>query len=99
MTAEKALTRKSRIIRNPRLKSFFPPERHFDFVTAGWPVARGLWNFPQQHFYARTETIVLRLDGTGPLYQQVCRAFRGEILSRALAPGERVPSTAPLPNL
>jgi GntR family transcriptional regulator / MocR family aminotransferase len=39
---------------------------------------------------------VLRLDGIGPLYQQVCRAFRNEILSRALAPGERVPSTRAL---
>jgi GntR family transcriptional regulator/MocR family aminotransferase len=42
---------------------------------------------------------VLRLDGTGPLYQQVCRAVRNEIQSRALAPGERVPSTRALANL
>jgi hypothetical protein len=34
MRAEKARTRKSRIIRNPRLKSFFSSERNFDFVTA-----------------------------------------------------------------
>jgi GntR family transcriptional regulator / MocR family aminotransferase len=63
---------------------------------SGWPFARVLWSFPQQHCYAKTETIVLRLDGSGPLYQQVCRAFRNEILSRALAPGERVPSTRAL---
>jgi len=58
----------------------------------------GLWSFPQQRFYAKSETIVLRLDGIGPLYQQVYRAFRNEILSRTLAPGERVPSTRALAN-
>lgn len=42
---------------------------------------------------------MLQLDGTGPLYQQVYRAFRHEILSRALAPGERVPSTRSLSDL
>ena len=42
---------------------------------------------------------MLELDGTGPLYQQVYRAFRSEILSRALAPGERVPSTRALADL
>jgi GntR family transcriptional regulator / MocR family aminotransferase len=42
---------------------------------------------------------VLQLDGTGPLYQQIYRGFRNEILSRALAPGERVPSTRALSNL
>src|SRR5579871_1143466 len=40
-----------------------------------------------------------KLDGAGPLYQQVYRAFRNEILSRALAPGERVPSTRTLAGL
>src|SRR5579862_6368939 len=43
--------------------------------------------------------IVLRLDGTGRLYQQVYRALRGEILSGRLASGERVPSTREIANL
>lgn len=42
---------------------------------------------------------MLRLDGAGPLYQQICRAFRGEILARNLTPGERVPSTRALADL
>ena len=42
---------------------------------------------------------MLQLDGTGPLYQQIYRGFRNEILSRTLAPGERVPSTRALSNL
>jgi GntR family transcriptional regulator / MocR family aminotransferase len=42
---------------------------------------------------------VLQLDGTGPLYHQVYRAFRDEILNRNLAPGERVPSTRELSGL
>jgi len=42
---------------------------------------------------------VLRLDGIGPLYQQICGAFRDEILSRSLAPGDRVPSTRALADL
>src|ERR1700694_2322743 len=44
-------------------------------------------------FLCLNRYIMLQLDGTGPLYQQVCRAFRNEILSRTLTPGERVPST------
>jgi len=36
------------------------------------------------------------LDGAGPLYQQVYRALRAEILSRRLAPGARLPSTRAL---
>jgi GntR family transcriptional regulator/MocR family aminotransferase len=36
---------------------------------------------------------MLRLDGTGRLYQQVYRALRDEILSGRLAAAERVPST------
>ena len=44
-------------------------------------------------------SIVLELDGTGPLYLQIYRAFRNEILSRTLAPGERVPSTRALADL
>src|SRR5437660_496725 len=32
----------------------------------------------------------------GPLYRQIYRAFRNDILTRALAPGERVPSTRAL---
>ncbi len=42
---------------------------------------------------------MLHLDGTGPLYQQVCRAVREEVLTRNLAPGERVPSTRALASL
>jgi GntR family transcriptional regulator/MocR family aminotransferase len=42
---------------------------------------------------------MLQLDGTGPRYQQICRSFRTEILSRAIAPGERVPSTRALAGL
>ena len=42
---------------------------------------------------------MLHLDGTGPLYQQVCRAVREEILTRSLGPGERVPSTRSLASL
>jgi len=36
------------------------------------------------------------LDGDGPLYQQIYRALRVEILSRRLAPGARLPSTRAL---
>jgi GntR family transcriptional regulator / MocR family aminotransferase len=42
---------------------------------------------------------VLQLDGTGPLYHQVYRAFRKDILSGTLLPGERVPSTRALADL
>jgi GntR family transcriptional regulator / MocR family aminotransferase len=42
---------------------------------------------------------VLQLDGMGPLYRQIYRAFRNDILTRALPPGERVPSTRVLANL
>jgi GntR family transcriptional regulator / MocR family aminotransferase len=42
---------------------------------------------------------VLQLDGMGPLYRQIYRAFRNDILTRALAPGERVPSTRALADL
>src|SRR5262249_11958580 len=44
-------------------------------------------------------SIMLQLDGTGPLHQQIYRAFRNEILSGVLAPGERVPSTRTLADL
>jgi hypothetical protein len=44
-------------------------------------------------------SIMLQLDGTGPLHQQIYRAFRNEILSGGLAPGERVPSTRTLADL
>jgi GntR family transcriptional regulator/MocR family aminotransferase len=44
-------------------------------------------------------TIVLRIDGTGRLYQQVYRALREEILSGRLASGERVPSTREIANI
>ena len=42
---------------------------------------------------------MLQVDGNGPLYQQIYRAFRKEILTRALAPGERVPSSRALADL
>src|SRR5687767_15440548 len=42
---------------------------------------------------------MLQLDGTGPLHRQIYRAFRNEILSGTLAPGERVPSTRVLAAL
>jgi DNA-binding transcriptional MocR family regulator len=42
---------------------------------------------------------MLQLDGMGPLYRQIYRAFRNEILTRALAPGERVPSSRALADL
>jgi GntR family transcriptional regulator / MocR family aminotransferase len=42
---------------------------------------------------------VLQLDGTGPLYRQIYRAFRNDILTRTLPPGERVPSTRALADL
>jgi GntR family transcriptional regulator/MocR family aminotransferase len=38
----------------------------------------------------------LKLDGNGPLYRQVYRALRAAILSRRVAPGERLPSTRAL---
>src|SRR5262245_10122749 len=44
-------------------------------------------------------SIMLQLDGTGLLHQQIYRAFRNEILSGGLAPGERVPSTRALADL
>src|SRR5262249_51227838 len=44
-------------------------------------------------------SIVLQLDGMGPLYRQIYRAFRNDILTRALPPGERVPSTRALAAL
>jgi GntR family transcriptional regulator/MocR family aminotransferase len=47
----------------------------------------------------QNRTIVLQLDGTGRLYQQLYRALRGEILSGRLASGERVPSTREIANL
>src|SRR5262252_3422820 len=42
---------------------------------------------------------MLQLDGNGSLHQQIYRAFRNEILSGVLAPGERVPSTRALADL
>jgi Bacterial regulatory proteins, gntR family len=44
-------------------------------------------------------SIVLQLDGMGPLYRQIYRAFRNDILTRVLVPGERVPSTRVLADL
>jgi GntR family transcriptional regulator/MocR family aminotransferase len=37
-----------------------------------------------------------RLDGAGPLYSQIYRALRAEILARRLAPATRLPSTRAL---
>src|SRR5690242_19636581 len=45
------------------------------------------------------DSTMLHLDGTGPLYQQVCRTVREEILTGSLAPGERVLSTRSLASL
>jgi GntR family transcriptional regulator / MocR family aminotransferase len=50
-------------------------------------------------FLCWNRSIVLQLDGAGSLYQQVYRAFRDEVLSRTMAPGERVPSTRALAHL
>jgi GntR family transcriptional regulator/MocR family aminotransferase len=47
----------------------------------------------------QNSAIVLQLDGTGRLYQQIYRALRGEILSGRLASGERIPSTREIANL
>ena len=41
---------------------------------------------------------MLRLDKQGPLYGQVYRALRAEILTGALAPGARAPATRSLAN-
>jgi GntR family transcriptional regulator/MocR family aminotransferase len=40
--------------------------------------------------------MLLRLDGKGAAYRQIYRALRGQILSRRLSPGARVPSTRAL---
>jgi GntR family transcriptional regulator / MocR family aminotransferase len=50
-------------------------------------------------FLYLNRSIVLQLDGRGSLYRQIYRAFRNEILTRTLAPGERVPSTRALVDL
>jgi len=41
-------------------------------------------------------TVPFALDDAGPLYQQVYRALRSEILAQSLAPGARLPSTRAL---
>jgi GntR family transcriptional regulator/MocR family aminotransferase len=38
-------------------------------------------------------TMLVPLDGEGPLYRQIYRVLRGEILARRLRPGDRLPST------
>jgi len=43
-----------------------------------------------------TSTIMFQLDGEGPLYQQVYRGIRKEILNHKLTAGERLPSTRAL---
>ena len=40
--------------------------------------------------------ILLTLDGTGPLYRQVYRALRSEILSGRLGPGSALPASRTL---
>jgi GntR family transcriptional regulator/MocR family aminotransferase len=57
------------------------------------------WSFACLEFLYLNRSIVLQLDGMGPLYRQIYRAFRNDILTRALAPGERVPSTRALARL
>ena len=37
--------------------------------------------------------MLVPLDGEGPLYRQIYRVLRGEILARRLRPGDRLPST------
>jgi GntR family transcriptional regulator/MocR family aminotransferase len=60
---------------------------------------QGSWSFARLEFSYLNRSIVLQLDGMGRLYQQIYRAFRNEILTRALPPGERVPSTRALADL
>ncbi|MGH7822618.1 MAG: PLP-dependent aminotransferase family protein, partial [Candidatus Binatia bacterium] len=43
--------------------------------------------------------MLLRLDGEGPIYEQVYRAIRTEILSGRLSPGRKIPSTRELARL
>ena len=57
------------------------------------------WIFISAMFCVAMKSIVLQLDGTRPLYQQIYRALRKEILAASLAPGERVPSTRALAEL
>jgi GntR family transcriptional regulator/MocR family aminotransferase len=59
----------------------------------------GSWSFATLEFSYFNRSIVLQLDGMGPLYRQIYRAFRNDILTRVLAPGERVPSTRALADL
>src|SRR5215467_925797 len=40
--------------------------------------------------------MTIALDGEGPLYQQVYRGLRSEIVARGVAPGARLPSTRAL---
>ena len=60
---------------------------------------RGSWSFACLEFLYLNRSIVLQLDEMGPLYRVIYRAFRNDILTRALAPGERVPSTRALAEL
>ena len=59
----------------------------------------GSWSFACLEFLYLNRSIVLQLDGMGPLYRQIYRAFCNDILTRVLAPGERVPSTRALADL
>jgi GntR family transcriptional regulator/MocR family aminotransferase len=61
--------------------------------------SRDSWSFACFEFLYLNGSIVLQLDGMGPLYRQIYRAFRNDILTRALAPGERVSSTRALADL
>src|SRR5215472_6326281 len=65
-------------------------------MRQGSPAA---WNLSMRGSLCLNRSTMLQLDGTGPLYQQIYRAFRKEILTRALRPGERVPSTRVLADL
>jgi GntR family transcriptional regulator/MocR family aminotransferase len=70
-----------------------------EFLQSRSSNSRRSWSFACLEFLHLNRSIVLQLDGTGPLYRQIYRAFRNDILSRALPPGERVPSTRALANL
>ena len=45
------------------------------------------WSFSYDSFLWSNGSIMLQLDGTGPLHQQIYRAFRNEILSGAASAG------------
>ena len=70
-----------------------------EFLQSKCRNSHGSWSFACLEFLYFNRSIVLQLDGMGPLYRQIYRAFRNDILTRALPPGERVPSTRGLADL